>query len=529
MKKILTTPRALTAIAIAIIFFHLFRIDSVPMGLYLDETSIGINAAAIAHNGTDEHGISWPIYFKAFGENKNPIYIYATASLFKFFGVSELNLRMTSGLFFLLSTTAFFFVLKTLFRLRRDLTIFGMISFGFLPYFFSVSRISFEVISYVFWGTMIVLAAAVAFKKNRSIKIYLLFGLVIGTSIYTYSTARLLSAISICILILCAVQYEKGTKYSYLAISTRDVKALTVIFLAFIVSLTPYFLFIAENPGGLTGRFLAISYLDDPIPAYEKVSLFLKNYLQYWGPQFLLFRGEGNLRHSIGYAGALYVTTYVLGLVALFCWIRNRSFIHDKFIRFFLLSWITAPLAAATINEQHILRTVTSGIYWVIASVYGFAALKRALRPEQRRLASALVITAISAEATLYLSAYFTIFPERSLHGSESYGVKQAYATALERNPEKIWFLADPHDSYANIRFASLTTPNPNNIPIEITSSYIFEARQGNCVIYHHWSENRLNISYPIQFKWTESLQPNYLQKILGVAPKEYVARLICL
>lgn len=531
MLKTMTTPRILVAIAIAIAiaFFHLFRIDSLPMGLYLDETSIGINAAAIAQTGKDEHGNAWPIYFKAFGENKNPIYIYTTAFLFKLFGVSELNLRLTSGLFFLLSTITFFFVLKTVFRQRRDLTIFGMISFGFTPYFFTVSRISFEVISYVLWSSAILLTAAIALKRNHSLKLYLLLGLVIGTSIYTYSTARLLSLISLGILALCLVEYKKGKRYNYLTINTNDLRALTIAFLAFLCTLIPYFVFVAESPGGLTGRFLSISYVDDPIPIHEKVSLFLKNYLQYWTPQFLLFKGEGNLRHSIGYAGALYITTYTLALIAIFSWIKNRSFIHDKFVRFLLLSWITAPMAAALINEQHILRTITSGIYWVTASIYGFTALKRIVKLEHRKLASSLVIAVLSAEVILYVLAYFTIFPERSLHGSESYGIKQAYSTAIEQNPKKIWFLADPHDSYPNMRFAALTTSNPNDIPVEITSRYSFTANKDECIIYHHWSEMRLNIRHPIQLKWAESLKPNYLQKVLGVRPKEYVARLICL
>lgn len=108
MSKIITKSRALLALGLLILFLHVFRIDSLPMGLYLDETSIGINAAAIAQTVADEHGVRWPTYFKAFGENKNPIYVYAAALLFKLFGVSELNLRLTSAIFFLLSAATFF-------------------------------------------------------------------------------------------------------------------------------------------------------------------------------------------------------------------------------------------------------------------------------------------------------------------------------------------------------------------------------------------------------------------------------------
>lgn len=359
-------------------------------------------------------------------------------------------------------------------------------------------------------------------------QMFFVLGAIIGTSIYTYSTARLLSVISTCILVLCLVEYGKGENYSYLAINTKSLASLALMLLAFILTLIPYLKFTFDNPGALTGRFLGISYLDDPIPAHEKVALFLRNYIQYWMPNFLIFKGEGNLRHSIGYAGAIYLTTYLLGLIALFSWIKNGSLIKDRFIRFFILSWGTAPIAAAMINEPHVLRTMTSGIYWVIASIYGFSALKRATKTEHRRLLSSLVISALVFEVILYVAAYFTIFPERSLHASESYGVSQAYKAAIEQNPKKIWFFADPHDSYSNIRFAALTIKNENDIPLEIASNGNFVAGPNECVIYHHWSERRIKTQHPIKLKLSETLEPNYLQKILNVAPKEYVTRMIC-
>ena len=82
------------------IFLHSYHITQIPAGLYLDETSIGLNAATISETGTDEYGEKFPVYFQAFGEWKNPLYIYASAFIFKIFGISELNLRLTSIFFF---------------------------------------------------------------------------------------------------------------------------------------------------------------------------------------------------------------------------------------------------------------------------------------------------------------------------------------------------------------------------------------------------------------------------------------------
>src|SRR5205085_7212900 len=47
-----------------------------PPGFHLDESSIAYNAHTVSQTGRDEHGEAWPLYFRAFGEFKNPVLIY---------------------------------------------------------------------------------------------------------------------------------------------------------------------------------------------------------------------------------------------------------------------------------------------------------------------------------------------------------------------------------------------------------------------------------------------------------------------
>ncbi|MEK6527696.1 MAG: hypothetical protein AABZ36_02285, partial [Nitrospirota bacterium] len=76
--------------------FHLWRISEIPKGFYVDELSIGYNALLIAETGHDEHNQFLPVFFEAFGEYKNPLYIYTVALIYKLFGVSEFGLRIAS-------------------------------------------------------------------------------------------------------------------------------------------------------------------------------------------------------------------------------------------------------------------------------------------------------------------------------------------------------------------------------------------------------------------------------------------------
>ena len=62
-------------ITLASLVGHTYRIATLPEGFYVDESSIAYNAHLIAQSGHDEHGVAWPLYFKAFGEYKNLLYI----------------------------------------------------------------------------------------------------------------------------------------------------------------------------------------------------------------------------------------------------------------------------------------------------------------------------------------------------------------------------------------------------------------------------------------------------------------------
>src|SRR5436305_15339711 len=84
---------AVALVLAAVVFAHCFRLTGVPRGLYFDECSIGLNAALVAADGHDEHGVFLPVFFTTFGNLKNPVTIYAAALLFRLLGVSDWALR----------------------------------------------------------------------------------------------------------------------------------------------------------------------------------------------------------------------------------------------------------------------------------------------------------------------------------------------------------------------------------------------------------------------------------------------------
>ena len=77
--------------------FYLASIFTTRSAFFIDEASIAYNAFKIARTGADEYGARWPLYFRAFGEFKNPVYIYLLAALYKVFGPGEMLARLLSA------------------------------------------------------------------------------------------------------------------------------------------------------------------------------------------------------------------------------------------------------------------------------------------------------------------------------------------------------------------------------------------------------------------------------------------------
>ena len=117
----LTNNSYLMAIIFLAIFLRVIFLNEVPNGFYSDEASIGYNAYSILKTGKDEHGMLLPLYFKAFGEYKNPVYIYSAIPFIKIFGLNEFAVRLTSALFGTLTVLFTYFLAKELFHKRVGL------------------------------------------------------------------------------------------------------------------------------------------------------------------------------------------------------------------------------------------------------------------------------------------------------------------------------------------------------------------------------------------------------------------------
>ncbi len=93
----------LIVILLAAFILRFFMLGKVPLGVSLDEASLGYNGYSVLKTGRDEYAQKLPLSFKAFGEYKAPLYRYLTIPFIGLFDLNEFSLRLPSAIFGLLT------------------------------------------------------------------------------------------------------------------------------------------------------------------------------------------------------------------------------------------------------------------------------------------------------------------------------------------------------------------------------------------------------------------------------------------
>ncbi len=130
---------AIVALAAVLRFWHL---GTAPKGLLIDEASFGYIAKSIAETGKDEHGVSYPIIFEAFGDQKLPLQGYLLAPVVKIFGLSNESVRSVSAMAGVMTVVGIYLLISSLFTSRWGLLAAAITAVS--PWTFYLSRFAWE-------------------------------------------------------------------------------------------------------------------------------------------------------------------------------------------------------------------------------------------------------------------------------------------------------------------------------------------------------------------------------------------------
>jgi 4-amino-4-deoxy-L-arabinose transferase-like glycosyltransferase len=334
----------LPAVACLLAFaFYGAGVPDNPPGFYIDESSIAYNARTIAAGGVDEYGEAWPLYFRAFGDYKNPTFVYLLAAVFRFAGPSILAARLLSAT---LGGLAALLLGLLAARLTRRAQVGSVVAFSALltPWLYESSRLAFEVAAYPLVVVLFLLALRRASTEERwSAGQVAALATTLALLTYTYSTGRLLGPLLAAGLALFATRRNRARVWQ-----TWGVYALTLV---------PLLVFSLHNPGALGNRFRLLTYVTPQSSFAQDAREFALHYLADVNPWRWLVTGEQNIRDHVPGAPALTAATVALAAGGLFViWRRHGREAWWRFVLYALAASVVP--AALTVNDFPQLRLI---------------------------------------------------------------------------------------------------------------------------------------------------------------------------
>ncbi|MDT5159429.1 MAG: hypothetical protein QOH51_3786 [Acidobacteriota bacterium] len=354
-RRYLLPAAATCALAFALAF-ALYAVDVTrqPPGFYIDESSIAYNAHTIAERGVDEYGEAWPLYFRAFGDYKNPTFVYLLAAVFRLTGPSLLAARLLSAS---LGALAALLLGWLAVRMTRRAQVGAVVAFSALltPWLYESSRLVFEVAAYPLVVTLFLLALRRASAKESWGRVDVsALALTLALLTYTYSVGRLLGP-----LLAAGLAFFLTRRNLARVLQTWGVYAL---------ALTPLVVFSVRHRGALEGRFRLITYFTPQSSFVEDARAFALHYLADVNPLRWLAGGEQNIRDHLPGAPALLVATVGLAAIGLALVLRRHR--REPWWRFILYGLAASVLPAAlTVNDFPQLRLIAFPIFLHVLAV----------------------------------------------------------------------------------------------------------------------------------------------------------------
>jgi len=388
----------LALICLFFLFTRLYKITEIPSSVYWDEASIGYNAYSIVQSGKDEWGESFPLHFRAFGEFKLPVYIYAVVIFVKIFGLNEFSVRFPAVLFSL-GVVILTYLLSRKISGSSWVGLFSSFFVSISPWFFIFSRTGYEAtagLTFYFLGILLFI-----YKPNGKFLLFSTLGFIL--SAYSYNSFRIIVPLTIIALVIM----EGGNIRSIFKKSLYWM-VLSLILLA--LSIWPIYRLYVYDAGA--SRLQAVGAVN--------TESFLRNYISHFSLDFFI-RGDKNLRNQQSGFGQVYFPDLVLLALGLLYIVGSKS--KYRFLPIALA--LIGPVPAAITKESpHALRAISMAPFICMISAMGLLQVKKYLHQKY------FVELAGGAIFLLFFLHYFinflTAYPQQSAEAWQ-YGYKEIF------------------------------------------------------------------------------------------------------
>lgn len=501
------------------IFFRVYKLNSIPPGLYPD----------IAMNGNDALDSLKSGVFKVFYPENNGregLFMWLIAASFKIFGVSILSIKIAAvsiGILTLLGlylfTTEFVILIGSRLNEKAKKAIPLLSTFFFAISFWhnNFSRMGFRIILFPF---VLVFSFYFLLKAFRTKKIsnFVFSGLIFGLGFYTYTGFRFSVLLLFYILAMWWILNRKR-----IGIKEYSLLLLALIFSIFLIAL-PIGLYFLSHPADFIGRASQVSILSQKSP----VGAFAISLVKHLG--MFDVKGDLNWRHNLSDSpmliwpvGLLFLIGIGFSLKELIVSIKQKSSIlFLAFSSLFVAFFIT--LLSATLTYEGIPHALRA--FGVIPVVYIFVGLGAweaydffDRNADNKRLLYVAAAFFIIAASMAEFKKYFVLWGENPI-------LDGAFTANYVREADYLNSLPDSTKRYVIVNEGGIPVPWPNGIPMPSqTIIFLERAKYGNVKSIYLTAgdiikidpENRPTVVLPMAF------DEKIFQDLMAKFPNGYV------
>ncbi len=389
---------ALLLIVLAFNVIRFIGLETSPPGFYIDEAAISTQVLCVRQTGSDFYHDHLPLFSHEFGAFTTPPYLYGQVMWTSIFGDSTGALR--GFVAFATMLTILFLFLWMRRRTDSQTALWAALFSTISPWAFQFSRIAWDPPL----APMFLMLAlwSIEWKKYK----YIWAGVFFSLAAYSYPPMRVQALVLL--VFLPGIEWKKKAK----------------VFAAFLVTSLPLLRRSMDADFLARSKLVAI-WSDYPSNPYHDASLFglgigfLKQLSLHLTPDFLLFHGDHNVRHSIQTFGMISYPEFAMCAIALFFLVKNRkSDATGTSLTLLAGIGLMSGLASAALTWEgvpHALRAIGAWPFFCILAALGVRALfqQNWIKKNSNWIGASLASACIVFFA-LYLDDYFNDYPTRA-------------------------------------------------------------------------------------------------------------------
>lgn len=454
----------ITLIIILALFLRFWQITTLP-SLNPDEAALGYNAYSLIMTGRDEHGVSWPLHFKSFGDYKPGGYVYMAMPFIKIFGLTPLAVRLPNLIFSVLTV---FILYKLIFLLSKSkvLALYSSFILSISPWHLQFSRGAWETSTSLFFLLLGIYWLYLYIINNQKKYLYI-FPIPLVISLATYHSVRLIAPLLLITIII--FNYKKFINRQFIV----------AVFIGLILVL-PVLISFMKNGGttrlggvGLTADKGPLSRSEELLNQHGNVKIinrlmhnrrvlytlsWMEKYSSHFNLNFLFINGDEVPRSKNPDMGQLYLLELPFLLFGIVKLIKSGEK-HLKQFTFSLL--LISPLASSlTFQAPSALRALTMVIPLSIFVAMGISTIKSIY------LYYSLLIFYLFS-INYYLDSYYNHAPKRYSFAWNSGFSEMMPFLESKKNDYKNIYLTDKYDQ-PYILYLFYTRYSPEGIQKQI-------------------------------------------------------------